>query len=377
MKIGIVSEYYYPVLGGISENVHNTYLQLKNRGFQVKIITSHSSGNGKKRGNEESDIIRVGWGVPVYSNGSFGRITVAGRLEQKARQILEEEKFDILHFHNPLTPILTTTFLSVSTSINIGTFHTYFDSVFAYKLFHSYFQKLFDKLDGKIAVSSSCVEAVGKYFPDNYRIIPNGVDTELFREDTNRIDRFQDGKKNILFVGRFDPRSGLKCMFEGFALVKKEFPESRLIVVGDGPLGRHYKNLVSDHLKDDVYFEGLVLEERPSYYVSSHVFCTPATKASFGVVLLEAMASGVPIVAADNCGYRNVMTENEGIFVPINNSNAFAEAILKLFKDERLSQYMGQNGREKALKFSWNKVTDQIVDFYREVSEGRGRKVHI
>ncbi|RJQ46146.1 MAG: glycosyltransferase family 1 protein [Gaiellales bacterium] len=371
MKIALVSEYYYPVLGGITEHVYHLASNLSRKGHDVTVITGRYVGRHGHHMPEEEGfrVMRLGVGMPVYSNGSFARVTL-GRLGSRLRRVFDEERFDVIHAHSPLTPVLPLVAVRNSNALaTVGTFHTYFDRSRGYDLFSRKLAAHMDMLDGRIVVSSTCIDAMSRYLDAEYSVIPNGVDTDYFTPELPTIGRFDDGKLNILFVGRFDPRNGLKTMLESFSLVKRELPDSRLIVVGDGPFRGYYLRLVGRLGLADVHFEGLVNGGRPNYYASADIYCSPCTKSSFGVVLLEAMAAAVPIVATDNNGYRSVMEHGrQGVLVPESDPRAFAEALLALARDPGLRSRMGSDGRRTAREqYSWKLVTDAVEDYYRNL----------
>lgn len=370
LKIGVATEYYYPLLGGISENVHNTAMRLRRMGHTVKIITSHL--NGSPNGFHDSDIIRIGRSISIYSNGSMAHLTIGARLLSELKEVLARERFDLLHLHSPLVPTLPMFALLSASCPTVGTFHTYFERSLGYSVLKNLVQKkLVDKLDGRIAVSRSCIDALKPFFAIKARIIPNGVDIAEFNPSVPRLPQFDDGRKNLLFLGRLDPRNGFSFMIQAFDLIKSKYPGVRLIIVGDGPLRKYYRHLVPAHLEPDIFLAGPALAERNRYYSSCDVFCSPVERASFGITLLEAMASGKPIVATDNCGYRELLGPREGFLVPPGDPTLFARTVLKLLESPGLQEEMGENGRAKALEFSWDKVTDEIDRFYREILNGR------
>ena len=368
MKIALVSEYYYPVLGGITEHVYHLAASLTRKGHDVTVITGKYVGRHGHHVPEEEDfrVVRLGMGLPVYSNGSFARVTL-GRLGNRLRRLFHEECYDVIHAHSPLTPVLPLIAVRNSNALaTVGTFHTYFDRSPAYDLFMKRLVAHMDMLDGKIVVSRTCIDAMSRYLDAEYSVIPNGVDTDYFKPGLPVIDGFEDGKLNILFVGRFDPRNGLKTMLEAFALVKREQPACRLIVVGDGPFRSYYHRLVEKLRVTDVHFEGLVNGGRPDYYASADIYCSPCTKSSFGVVLLEAMASAVPIVASDNNGYSSVMENGrQGLLVPETTPRAFADSLLTLVRDQQLRSSMGADGRRTALEqYSWKLIAEEVERYY-------------
>ncbi|MFH1612412.1 MAG: glycosyltransferase family 4 protein [bacterium] len=366
MKIAIVTPYYYPHLGGVTEHVYALYKHFKNNGLDVKIITS--SFSSKDTSPNENDVIRIGKAISIYVNGSFGKITLPFFIVKKIKSVLEKEQFDIIHFHEPLVPTLPLTVLKYSKSCNIGTFHAYSKKNIAYKIFQSKMQKYYDKLDGKIMVSQAAGNFTSKYFKENYQIIPNGIDTCNFNAEISQIKEFKDNKLNILFVGRFDPRKGLRYLLQAFNIVKKSFPNVRLLIVGKGSFQKFYKNFIDEKVKNDIHFVGFQYENLAQYYSTCDIFCSPATgRESFGIILLEAMASSKPIVASNIPGYNEVVSDKEGLLVPPKNPKLLAESLIKLLQDKDLRIKMGNAGREKSLKYSWENISNQVLKYYQKI----------
>jgi phosphatidyl-myo-inositol alpha-mannosyltransferase len=372
LKIAIVSEYYYPLLGGITENVHHTALSLAARGHDVTIVTSHVKNghvNGKEPCREATRVMRIGRSFRIPSNGSIARGTIGLHLFREMRRFFLDQRFDVVHTHSPLVFTLPPIAVIAAPCPSIGTFHTYFDRSRVYERFHGILQQQFlDRLDAVTAVSHSCVDSLSRYFTLRQpRIIPNGIDVDLFHPGAARLAKFDRSKLTLLFLGRFEKRNGFPLMLDAFRRVRERRDDVRLVVVGDGALRFHYERLVPEPLRADVHFEGYVLSERPSYYATCDIFCSPITKASFGITLLEAMASGKPIVATDNAGYRDLLDEEEAVLTPSGDAEAFAAALLELLDDPDRRTAMGLSGREKSLGFSWERVVDQTLDLYLEV----------
>lgn len=376
IKIGMVTEYYFPLLGGMTEHVYNVSKRLASRGYKVKIVTSTLLGrnNNPLRDPAGTEILRVGYGVPLLVNGSIARIAMGVHLRREIRAMLDRERFDLLHIHSPTVFSLPVFTLVEASCPCIGTYHTYFDRSMLYTLLKGVLQRrAVDKLAGQIAVSRTCIDAMQRYFRLDPRIIPNGVDTEVFHPGVVPLEEFRDGKKNLLFMGRFDPRNGLGFMLEVFGTLRARRNDVRLIVVGDGPFAAYYHHRVPKGIRSDIHFAGSVWKDRPRYYAACDVFCSPVTKASFGVTLVESMAAGRPIVAVDNTGYREVLGPEEGITVSRGDVRGFADAVDKLLDDESLRRRMGESGRRKSLRYSWDRVAGEILDYYLEVLERRDR----
>jgi phosphatidylinositol alpha-mannosyltransferase len=372
MKIGIVTEYYYPLLGGITEHVHNTALRLRARGHSVTIITSNVGDNRMPPGEAlapAAEVIRIGRSIAVHSNRSVAHATLGLHLWRDLRRVFLREQFDIAHLHSPLVVTLPALSVLASSCRSLGTFHTYFEGSRVYAAFRHVFQRRFlDKLDGRSFVSQSCIVALERYFRlRDSRIIPNGIDTTMFSPSVPRLESFDDRKRTLLFLGRFDRRNGLGLMLHAFALVRRSRPDVRLIVVGGGKERPLFEQRVPDDLRPDVHFVGPVLASRPRYYATCDVFCSPIDTASFGVTLLEAMASGKPVVATDNVGYRDLLSPDEGILVPPGDAIAFAQAITALIDDDARRRELGANGVRKAARYDWDRVVDQTLELYREI----------
>ena len=370
MKIGIVSEYYYPTLGGIQEHIHHFALEAMARGHQVRIITSHVYGIREDRKKTDAiPITRIGLGVPLYQNGAIGRITVDLSLGKKLQRLFDQEKFDVIHIHVPITPTLPIVALSRSNTVTIGTFHTNFKWSPWFKVFNKACQRLLDRLDGLIAVSKTAIAALNQHFRAEYRVIPNGIDTTQFNPSVPRLPKFSDGRFNLLWIGRMEPRNGLDRMIHALVAAWKVRQDLRLIVIGDGPLRSSYESLIPSYLKPFVHFTGFVNEGRPALYSSAHVLCVPTSISSFGITLLEGMAAGIPIIASDIDGFRDVMQNgHEGIMTDTTDPIQFRDAILKLAADRALAIEQGQRGLKTAEKYSWPTVTEQILDYYQEAT---------
>lgn len=367
-KIGIVSEYYYPHLGGVTEHVHYFSRELLRRGYEVVLLTGDQGVDPEHPVPPSLRIVRFGKAYPVYSNGSFAKVTLGWGLGRQIRRVLEHERFDLIHIQSPLTPVLPLLFQKYTNTVTVGTFHTYFDSVRCFRVFGRALQGYMERLDGLIAVAPSCVEAMGRYFEADYTIIPNGVDTDWFGRPSGKIEKYNDGISNILFLGRLDPRNGLDILLKAFPRVLDRWPHTRLLIVGDGPLRLFYENLAGPLLNRSIFFEGQINQARPRYFATSHVFCYPAAKASFGITLLEAMAAGTPVVATDNRGFRDIIRHGiNGLLVAEDHPAALADTLVKILRDKQLAVKLAEEGRREAGRYSWSHVTDQILGYYEDV----------
>ncbi len=362
MKIGLVSPYVYPLPGGVTQHVRYLYENLRLRGHDVRILTS---SHGLQKASE-GDVIRLGKGFSMPANGSVGTVTLSPRFVSQAREVLDHERFDVLHFHEPFVPFLSLVLLRESQSVNIGTFHAYGGWSPAYEFGRWAMGSYASRLHGRIAVSAAARHFIDRYFPGDYKVIPNGVDVDRFRRAVP-VARWQDGTANILFVGRFEPRKGVLDMLKAYRNLRKSGTDCRLLLVGGGPQEREARRYVATRRLTGVEFLGRVSDdEKCQLFRTADVFVSPATgRESFGIVLLEAMAAGAPVVASDIHGYKGVVRRGrEALLVEPREPKDLALAIGRLVGDRELAAQMSVAGRRRAEEFSWPRVTAKVDDYY-------------
>ena len=363
MKIALVCPYDFAHPGGVANHITFLYKELLKTGHEVKIITPYS-GNSDLL--ENKDILPIGKPVSISSAGSIARITLSPMLSSPVKAVLEREKFDIIHLHDPLYSTLTLTVLQHSKTTNIGTFHAFQKTRIPYHLISPLFQGAFNKLHGRIAVSEPAKRFISRYFPAEYNIIPNGIDFKRFSTPLPPIEKLRDGKLNILFVGRAEKRKGLNFLLEAYPLIKQEVPQSRLVIVGPETRQKYEHIAKKLALTDVVFTDYIPNDDLPAYYQTADVFCSPATGGeSFGIILLEAMAASKAIVASSIDGYASLINNGvEGLMVPPKDITALANTIVTLLKDEPRRREMGMHGRQKAEQYSWSNIAKAINEYY-------------
>jgi phosphatidylinositol alpha-mannosyltransferase len=383
LNIGLVSPYDYSSQGGVTEHIKHLSAELKGMGHRTKILAPFSS----ERAELPEDVYALGAVTPIPANGSIARISLSPDLGRTIKAILRTERFDVVHLHEPLMPAVPLLVLRNSAGPNVGTFHAFGDMSAAYAMGRPLLRRFFDRLDGRLAVSSSALEYVSQYFSGDYEIIPNGVEAQRFGSPQPPVSWMRDGRPTLLFVGRFEEhRKGLRWLLQALPLIEPYFPDLRLVVAGGGdpeevtdwlPLrdytrpGRTVYRSAGSAV--EVEFTGFVPDqELPRYYQSCHVFCAPSTGGeSFGVVLLEAMAAGAPIIASRIQGYASVLTHGrEGFLTDPKNSAAIAAGIIRLLSDADLRAMMGQAGKRTAMQYDWPIVARQVLAYYERVLTG-------
>ena len=369
MKIAMVSPYDFTWPGGVTAHVSHLARELGRSGHQVHVLAPHSPS----RQCEDADrFVPLGRSVPLPSGGSIARVSLSWWLYRKVRSLLAEEDFDIIHLHEPMAPILPLCVLEFSHAVNVATYHATNNNSHLYKLSQPITKRWHQRLHGGIAVSPAAQRYVNTTFPGEYRIIPNGIDLDHFTSEAAPWPQYQDGKTNILFVGRLEKRKGLRYLLEAYRKLKWELPDIRLLVVGPGSLDHESHRIMGAQNLEDVELIGSVSQtDLPRYYASADIFCSPATGSeSFGIVLLEAMAMGKPVGASDIEGYASIITtDKQGILFPPKDSGQLAASLSLLIQEPALRRRMGHEGRLTVEQYRWEEVARQVEDYYYQCLE--------
>lgn len=368
MRIGIVTQSFYPARGGVSENALHTALELQRRGHEVTVITTRFTPFDDDRG---LDVRRIGHNIAIPANGAFVNVTIGRHLGRQIKAIERERRFDVVQIHSALEPILPLVAANAIVAPKVGLFHTYVSSgrVFPYDVLGGPLRKYANRLTVRAAVSEAARGFISSYFPGEYRIVPNGVDIRRFAPDRAPVAKHQGPDFKVAFVGRMDPRKGLRHLLKAFPRISEQIGSVRLVVVGGGILLPYFKQALPAAYRSKVFFEGYVpAQDLPGYYAAADVVVSPALGGeSFGIVLLEALASGKALVASNIPGYNALIEhERDGLLVPAKNSPAIADAAVRLYQNPGLRQSLGQHGREKALRFSWERVTDTLETAFQD-----------
>lgn len=399
MKVGFISNHSFLRPGGVKAHILSLKDEFEKRGIEAKVIIPRREKSEKY----DKDIIFLGRSIPVHFKGTEADFSFALNLE-KISKVLKKEKFDILHFHN--FGILGYQILRKSKSLNILTIHTGYKrseilkenllSKIAIKEKSKILKKFsslpIDYLIGKVRKRMNgaiTVSPFGLDFCEGFlgpkTIIPNGVDLERFNPKVKKIKKFQDSKYlnpaplsrksgawvNILFLGRIEERKGLIYLLKAYQILDDTLPppyKIRLIIVGDGVLKENCRQFVQKNNLKNVIFEGeMSYHKTPSYFATADIFVSPAIFGeSFGIVLLEAMASGVPVVAFGNKGYKTIMRDKYKDFLAKpKDFITLAKKIEILIKNAQKRKEMREFGTKLVKEYSWPKIADRILDFYK------------
>lgn len=369
LKICLVSNHSFFNPGGVKNHILSLKEEFKKRGYPTKIIVPRRLPIEKY----EKDIKILGTSFPIPFNGSQADLSFCFN-PKSIDNFLKKERFDILHFHN--FGIQSWQILKKSKAkINVLTFHSYIN------LKENKFFKMFpfvldilkkivnERISGIIGVSLFSLNIF-----DDFRgpkvIIPNGVNLNKFNPNNPKINKFLDKKINILFLGRIEERKGLIYLLRAYRILKKKNQNIRLIIVGSGNLKRDYQKWVKNHKLKDVIFEGKVKENKvPHYFSTCDIFVAPSIYGeSFGIVLLEAMASGKPIVGFAIPAYKEILKgKGRDFLVKPKNWLGLAQKIEILIKNKEKRKEMGEWGQRKVQKYSWNIIAEKVLNFYQEL----------
>jgi len=376
MKIGLVLPYNITKGGGVKEHVLAQQTELARRGHEVTIITPQPREPYITDGRK---VAFLGTATEVKTMLHTTPTISASVLTDEIDSLLEREAFDILHFHEPWVPVLSRQILSRSKTINVATFHaklpeTVMSRTMA-KVITPYTKPLLRHIDAFTAVSDAAAEYLLSLADVPVNIIPNGINIKYFRKQAGSVAKNE--LKTILYVGRLEHRKGVKYLLRAFALLQDREPNTRLLIAGDGPDREKLEMEAQELGLQHVEFLGFIDENTKRELLhSADLFCSPAVFGeSFGIVLLEAMASDLVTVAGDNPGYESVM-QGLGKLSLINpkDSALFAHRLQLLLFDEDLRSLWRKWAKDYVRQFDYIKVVDQYEAVYAAAIKA-GKKV--
>ena len=360
MRLAIVTEYYRPTLGGIQEHVFHFARELRRRGHSVTVVTSGHDGH--RPGAYEAGVIRLGRSVPVDAHRSVGRDTVGISLGRRLRELLVPSRVDLVHLHAPLSPVLPVLAARSTGLPLVGTFHTHFRPSALMRFMRRTCQRLVDRLDVSLAVSDVCVRSLAPYVRAPFQIVPNGVDVATW-EAGRPVPYLREGRPAVLFVGRLELRSGLDRILSSW----KHMPrgcDPLLLIVGDGPERQRLQHMARE-LNVPARFLGARWADRPDIYASADIMVCPTTIASFGITLLEGMAAGLPVIASDIEGFREVVRDGrDGLLVDTSRPAVLGAAMGSLLADPSWRTRLVREGRYTAAEYDWARVTDRVIPLF-------------
>lgn len=369
MKIGLVCPYNLFKGGGVQECVIAMQAELAKRGHDALIIAPQP----KETPDEVPAYVRLLGRARDVKSPFHTTAQISVTVEPKeVERMLEQEQFDVLHFHEPWVPLLSRQILIRSNTKNVATFHAKLPDTMMSRTIERvitpYTKSILKYLHGYTAVSTAATEYVRELTDEPITIVPNGIDLRKYTSG----DVIKPDRKNVLFIGRLEKRKGVMYLLRAMAEVQKRYPDVWVDIVGDGPDRAKLEAMAHDLGVNHVRFHGKVDDdEKIRMLHAASVFSSPARYGeSFGIVLLEAMAAGTPIVAGDNPGYRAVMQETGLLsIVDPQDTKAFAARLELLLTDEVLVRHWIAWAREYVKQFAYPKVVDQYESVYQKVTQ--------
>jgi len=363
MNIGLVCPYEWTVPGGVGNHVRALAGELRRAGHRVDVLAP------AERPVAEPSFVGLGGSVAVPYNGSVARIAFGPRALVRVRRAVGRGGYDLLHVHEPLAPSVGLLAVAGTPTPTVGTFHANLGRSLALEAARPLLRRVYDRLDGRIAVSASARDTWQGRFGGAMAVVPNGVAPE-FLAGPKPLDGWAGDGPTVLFVGRLEPRKGVAYLVRAFLRLKPAFPRLRLLVVGRDDQHQQDKlmSMVPPRLRPDLVFVGAVPQaDLPSYYASADVFCAPSLGGeSFGIVLAEAMAVGLPVVCSNIGGYRDVVHDGtDGLLVPPRDPEALAAAVGGLLDNPARLAAMGEAAAAAARRYAWETVAGEVEAVYR------------
>jgi phosphatidylinositol alpha-mannosyltransferase len=372
MRIGMVCPYSFDVPGGVQSHVLQLAEVMRARHHDVSVLAPSSP-----HVDLPDYVVSGGKAVPIPYNGSVARLRFGPATHRKVKRWLVEGNFDVLHLHEPNAPSLSMLALMVAEGPIVATFHTSTTKSLTLSVFQGILRPWHEKIVGRIAVSDLArrwqMEALGSDAVE----IPNGVDVASFAEAA-LLDGYPRAGKTVLFLGRFgESRKGMAVLLRALPALVERFPDLQLLIVGRGDEDelRQEAGALADHLR----FLGQVNDaEKASALRSADVYCAPNIGGeSFGIVVVEAMAAGTPVVASDLDAFRRVLLDGKaGRLVPVDDADALAAGIGEVLDDAELRSRYVRSATAAVRRYDWSVVAQQIMRVYETVA-GTGAKVQV
>ena len=380
MKVGILCENYFPTLGGEQEHIYNLRKHLESprdgsAPIDVRVIVPHVACDRWHGPADDAHVLRPAHSIRVYGEGSASQVTLTPAAYGALRTLFARERFDLLHIHAPVDIGLSAWALWTFHGPIVGTIHSYFTHTWKRQLITPWYRYVMGRMTRVIAVSEAAREAMARYARFDSTVIGNGVDCEALAAG-RPLPRFADGMTNILSVGRLEPRNGIDVIIDAFAILARDQPSLRLILAGEGPGRERYEaqlRQLPESIASRVVLLGAVWEERADLYASAHCFALGARKASFSILLLEALAAGLRVAAlpgegTSRAGEHWSLAEMARSETPADYAEALQRALVPQTPDG------ADRARAMARRHDWSVVVPRIRRVYDEALRKSGAR---
>lgn len=358
MKVAMVCPYAWDRDGGVQSHVRSLAEVLRRRDHDVTVLAPYRSGPPDQGGARR---VAKAFGVPA--NGSVAPIAFGPLAAASVRRALTSIDPEVIHLHEPLIPSLSLLALWNANAPLVGTFHAAAEESFGYRISAPVLQRAARRLRVRTAVSDAARELIQRYIPGDYVLTPNGVDTARF---AHAEPYFSDDSRRVLFLSRIERRKGLEVLIQ--AMTRLRDLDVELVVAGSGPEERAAR-MLAERLQVKARFLGRVSDDAvPRLYRSADAYCAPGLGGeSFGIVLVEAMAAGAPVVCSDLPGFRAV-AGGAATLVPPGEAGPLADALREALSDERRRTEMKKMSALMARAFDWERLVQSVEGIYERAA---------
>jgi phosphatidylinositol alpha-mannosyltransferase len=365
VRIGIVCPYSLTVPGGVQAQVLGLARELRRRGHEARVL-------GPCDGPPpESFVTPLGDSLPLSANGSIAPLAPDPSAALRTLQVLADERFDVIHLHEPLAPGPTSTALMVHSAPTVGTFHAAGTSA-SYRILGPALSRLIRRIDHKVVVSKDALQLVRGHLGGDYEVLFNGVELDEIRavEPWPAAANGSPLRPTVFFCGRHEERKGLRVLVDA---VQRTALDIDVWIGSDGPDTAELTAVTADD--DRFHWLGRVTDgEKFARLRTADVFCAPSLHGeSFGVVLIEAMAAATTVIASSLDGYRNVATHDvDALLVEPGDPDALGEALRRVTSDGELARRLRAAGEQRAESFAMTALTDRYLEIYGAILASSG-----
>jgi phosphatidylinositol alpha-mannosyltransferase len=364
MRVGLVCPYDWSAPGGVKQHISDLAISLIELGHYVNVLTPAATEE-----NLPPYVTSAGTAIGLPYNGSVARIKFDPAAFSRTRTWIKKNKFDILHLHEPTSPSPSIIAAWSARGPIVATHHTANERSYAAKNMQFALQPMMEKISARIAVSEDAKRTMVQHFGGDAVIIPNGVRVSDFTKFPAKA--IENGPFRILFLGRLDEsRKGLAVLLAALEKIIKVFPDLICEIVGPGEISE-----ISPKIKKNLVFKGMLSSnEKAKAYTSCDVYVAPNLGGeSFGIVLLEAMSAGCPVLASDLSAFKRVLKNGEaGALFEAGNAESLANELIGLLQDQARRKNLRNSGFIRAKEFDWTNIVRQILDVYASVSQVDG-----
>jgi phosphatidylinositol alpha-mannosyltransferase len=362
LRIAMVSPYSVSVPGGVQAQVLGLARELRRIGHEVRVLAPCDGPP------PEPFVTPLGNSLPTAANGSVAPLAPDPSAAMRTIRALNDEAFDVIHLHEPIVPGPTVTALLLKLAPTVGTFHAAGDST-SYRVLNKTARWAAEHLTVRVAVSESAKELASRYLDGEYTILFNGIEVQRYSRPLTQ----REATPTIFFCGRYEPRKGLEILLQAMAHLPKNV---KLWIASDG-VG--IDDLQNTYGADErITWLGRITEEdKLDRLARCTTFCAPSLRGeSFGIVLLEAMATGTPVLASDLPAFKRVLDDGKyGKLFKTNNATDLADSLIELIGNKSEREHLRVEGQIRAEQFDWSVIVRQILDVYESVKSVEGRNV--